>query len=75
LLRRGSPAERALAVSVAAGVAAMAAPFLFTTWPVPLHVEQAYFRLLAQLAPAAAIVMCTAAEGLWRPSIPVGPAE
>jgi hypothetical protein len=57
LLRRGSPAERALAVSVAAGVAAMAAPFLFTTWPVPLHVEQAYFRLLAQLAPAAVVAI------------------
>jgi hypothetical protein len=34
----------------------LAIPFLFTTWPVELHVAQAYFRLLAQLAPAAVAV-------------------
>ena len=35
----------------------MAVPFLFTTWPLELHVEQAYFRLLAQLAPAAVVAV------------------
>ncbi len=53
--RIGHARERALATAVAAGVVAMAVPFLFTTWPVELHVSQAYFRLLAQLAPAAVV--------------------
>jgi len=53
LLRRGEPREKALAAAAAAGAVVLAVPFLFTTWPLELHVEQAYFRLLAQLAPAA----------------------
>ena len=57
LLRRGSSAEKALAAAVAVAVAAMAAPFLFTTWPIELHVVQAYSRLLAQLAPAAVVTI------------------
>jgi len=55
LLRRGEPKEKALAAAVAAGAAVMAVPFLFTTWPLDLHIAQAYFRLLAQLAPAAVV--------------------
>jgi len=60
LLRRGEPREKALAAAAAAGAVVLAVPFLFTTWPVELHVEQAYFRLLAQLAPAAVVAAALA---------------
>lgn len=55
LRKRGSAEERALAAAAAAGVAAMTVPFLFSIWPLAIHVEQAYARLLAQLAPAAVV--------------------
>ena len=32
-------------------------PFLLTTWPLELQIDQAYPRLLAQVAPAAAVVL------------------
>src|SRR5262245_53361284 len=54
LARRGSNREKTLAVITASSLAVLAVPFLFTTWPVELHVYQAYFRLAAQVAPAAA---------------------
>ena len=63
LAMRGAPRERSLAAATAAGIIAAAIPFLFTTWDVPLHVAQAYFRLLAQIAPAAAV---TVAAGYVR---------
>ena len=56
LLRRGSALERCLAGATAAAGAILIAPFLFTTWPLELHVAQAYPRLLEQLAPAAVAV-------------------
>ena len=60
LWRRGSTLERAMTAATAAGLVAMAGPFLFTTWPLELHFEQAYSRLLAQLAPAAVVVVVLA---------------
>ncbi len=56
LFIRGSNRERAVAATTAAGLIVAAAPFLFSTWPLELQIEQAYFRLAAQLAPAAAVV-------------------
>lgn len=49
--------EKWLAISTAAAIAAYAAIFLFTSWDVTLHVRQAYPRLLAQISPAAAVVL------------------
>ncbi|MFY9550171.1 MAG: hypothetical protein WAU32_03395 [Thermoanaerobaculia bacterium] len=57
LFIRGSNREKALAAAAAAGLILAVAPFLFTSWPMELQIEQAYFRLVAQLAPAAAVVM------------------
>ena len=54
---RGSPREKGLVAAIVASAATFAAIFLFTTWPLDLHIDQAYPRLLAQLAPAAAVVL------------------
>jgi len=54
LIAVGSSRERALVWSVAFGLVLLAVPFLFTTWPLELHVSQAYARISAQLVPAAA---------------------
>jgi hypothetical protein len=56
LLALGSNREKALAIGAGFGLALAAAPFLFTTWPLEIQVKQAFFRLAAQLAPAAAVV-------------------
>ncbi len=55
LLTRGSNREKAISVTTAVGLALSIVPFLFTTWPLEVHIEQAYFRLAAQLSPAAAV--------------------
>ncbi len=60
---RRPPALLAAAVTVAIGIEA--GVFLFTNWDIPTHVFGAYGRLLAQLAPAAAVVIGAAAERLW----------
>ncbi len=52
--------ETWLAISTSAAIAAYAAIFLFTNWDVTLHVRQAYPRLLAQISPAAAVVLLLA---------------
>jgi len=67
LWRRGSNLDRSLAATIAAGLALLCAPFLVTTWPVELHVYQAYFRLVAQIAPAAAVVLVLAYTRIARP--------
>jgi len=54
LALRGSAREKALAAATATAAAVVAAAFLFTSWPLAIHIDQAYPRLLAQLAPAAA---------------------
>jgi hypothetical protein len=48
---------------------------LFTNWDIATHVFGAYGRLLAQLAPAAAVIITAAAERIWSPSITGGPAR
>jgi hypothetical protein len=53
--RRGSAAETSLAVATATAAALFAMVFLFTTWPLELHIDQAYPRLLAQISPAAVV--------------------
>ena len=57
LLVSGSARERSLAIATSFATIVLAVPFLFTTWPLDLHVRQAYFRLLAQLGPAAIAVV------------------
>ncbi len=61
LLWRGATRERCLAGAVGLAVAAYVAIFLETNWPLELHVRQALPRLLAQLAPAAVLVVMFAA--------------
>ncbi len=49
--------HKAMALAALLALLAYSALFLLTNWPVALHIAQAYRRLLAQLAPAAAITM------------------
>ncbi len=64
------PVRRDLRIVAGTTLAALlgyTAAFLFSSWPVALHVAQAYPRLLQQLAPAAAVVIaaaCDRSEGL-----------
>ena len=53
----GARREKTLAACVGLGLLVAAVPFLFTNWPLDLHIGQAYFRLAAQLAPAAGVVI------------------
>jgi hypothetical protein len=55
LVARGTPRERALVAFTAAAAVALALPFLLTTWPLELQIDQAYPRLLEQLAPTAVV--------------------
>jgi hypothetical protein len=57
-----------VALAVAAAIGIDASVFLFTNWDIALHIEGAYARLLAQLAPAAAVVITAAAERIWSPA-------
>ena len=78
LLIHGSRRERCLAGAVWAGILASSAIFLFTNWNVAVHVGQAYARLLAQIAPAAAIAMCFAyvrASRRWAVPARADPAD
>ncbi len=52
LIASGSARAKALSIATSLATMVLAVPFLFTTWPLDLHVAQAYFRLLAQLSPA-----------------------
>ncbi len=63
LLVKGSAREKSLAIAVCFATIVLAGPFLFTSWPLDLHVYQAYFRLLAQISAAA---MAVAALGYQR---------
>jgi hypothetical protein len=71
---RGSSREKCLAAATAAGVVLFAAPFLFTNWELDAHIAQAHFRLLAQLAPAAAVTIA-AGYRRGRGDAPVSPAR
>jgi len=57
LARRGSVTERSLALATASAALVFAVIFLFTTWPLDLHIDQAYGRLLAQISPAAVVAV------------------
>jgi hypothetical protein len=57
LIARGSAREKSLALATAAAAVVLAAVFLFSTWPLEVHIDQAYPRLLAQLSPAAAVAI------------------
>jgi hypothetical protein len=60
LMWRGTPLARTIAIAVLSAFAAIHGMFLFTNWEVALHIDQALSRLLAQIAPAAAIVLALA---------------
>jgi hypothetical protein len=60
LFIHGTHRERCLSGAVWGGLLAYSAIFLFTNWKVPVHIGQAYPRLLAHIAPAAAIAICFA---------------
>jgi hypothetical protein len=57
LLARGTAREKALAAAAAVAAVAMTVPFLLTAWPLELQIDQAYPRLLGQVAPAAVAVV------------------
>lgn len=57
LARRGTLSERILALATVVAAFLFAAIFLFTTWPLDLHIDQAYQRLLGQISPAAAVAI------------------
>jgi hypothetical protein len=54
-----------LAIATGATILVYAAIFLFTNWSIELHITGAYSRLLAQLAPAAAVVIGAAGNRIW----------
>jgi hypothetical protein len=56
---------RVLALATATTAALEAGLFLFTNWDFQVHIEGAYSRLLAQLAPAAAVVIVFEASRIW----------
>jgi hypothetical protein len=58
------PGVRALARGLLLALLAYTTIFLFTTWSIPVHIDQAYDRLLQQIAPAAAVILA-AAYGQW----------
>jgi hypothetical protein len=66
LFSRAEPRLRILAAATTVGIVACSIPFLFTNWPVALQVGQAYQRLLAEIAPAAAVVMVAAYDQFRR---------
>jgi hypothetical protein len=72
LLARGTAREKALVGFVAAAVVVLALPFLFTTWPLEVQIDQAYPRLLEQIAPAGIVAVALAARRALEPESAVG---
>jgi hypothetical protein len=62
----GPARVRILVLATATCAALEAGLFLFTNWDFQLHIEGAYARLLAQLAPAAAVAIVDAGSRLWQ---------
>jgi hypothetical protein len=60
-----SPRLTVVALAVTATMAVYAAMFLMTNWAIEEHISGAYTRLLAQLAPAAAVVIAAAGQRIW----------
>lgn len=54
-----------VALATTATIVVYAAIFLFTNWAIEQHIAGAYSRLLAQLAPAAAVVIGAAGHRIW----------
>ena len=54
-----------LAIATGTTILVYAAIFLFTNWSIEEHITGAYSRLLAQLAPAAAVVIGAAGNRIW----------
>ena len=63
---RGSRRARCFAAALWTAVAAYTSILLFTNWNVELQAVQAYSRLLAQLSPAALVVVALSYEDLRR---------
>ena len=61
----GPARVRLLALATGTAAALEAGLFLFTNWDFQVHIEGAYSRLLAQLAPAAAVVIVFVAGRIW----------
>ena len=57
-----------LAAVTAATIVVYSTIFLLTNWSIEQHIEGAYSRLLAQLAPAAAVVIGAAGSRIWARS-------
>jgi hypothetical protein len=57
-----------LALAVTATILIDAAIFFMTNWDIAVHIHGAYTRLLAQIAPSAAVVIVAAAEPIWSPT-------
>lgn len=62
------PRPAILAVATTAAIVVDASVFLLTNWDLRVHIEGAYTRLLAQVAPAAAVVIGFAASRIWSGS-------
>ena len=62
---KGLTRPTCLAIATGTTILIYASIFLFTNWSFAVHIEGAYTRLLAQLAPAAAVVIGTAGNRIW----------
>ena len=70
LLWRGRRREIAIAGGTLLALASYTSIFYFTNWEFHLHIEQAYTRLLSQLAPVAAVLIVTAYVSLASGVLP-----
>jgi hypothetical protein len=61
----GSARLTCLAIATATTIVVYAAIFLMTNWSFEVHIAGAYSRLLAQLAPAAAVVIGACGNRIW----------
>ena len=60
LLVLGALRERMFVIGFAGALGAYTSIFYFTNWGIPLHIDQAYDRLLSQIAPAGAVLLAAA---------------
>jgi hypothetical protein len=63
----GSVRPACVAIATAATIVVYATMFLMTNWNIEEHIAGAYTRLLAQLAPAAAVVIAASGQRIWSP--------
>jgi hypothetical protein len=69
IVARRAPRSRAMPIATAAALAILAygSTFLYTRWNVSLHLDQAFPRLIAQVAPLAAATIAAATFQRRRP--------